>query len=86
MRTKESKVKTREELTKHIECSCLTLPCVHNPEISQDILGSIVLPIEIIKKGRETDNMTLQYVYLPKANFKVIEETADMMKLQIINK
>ncbi len=85
MRTKELSVKTREELTKETECTCLNLPCVHNPKISEDIRSSITLPIEIVKKGRPTDKMTLEYVYLPKANFKVIEETANMMKLQIIN-
>jgi hypothetical protein len=69
-------VKIQKELERKNYCICMDLPCVHNPELSEDIADEIRLPAYTTPKG-------VKYVFLNKKDFQVIEESTNgIMKVR----
>lgn len=69
---------TKAELVKKVPCICITLPCVHNPELSDDI--------KVVKSYEgETTPKGVIYLYIPKDKFLITEETTSTYKVRVID-
>jgi hypothetical protein len=70
-------VSTKSDLERKVPCNCTEIPCVHNPELSEDIRVSVTLEGEKTKKG-------IVYLYLEKSKYRILEETNAHMKVQVL--
>jgi hypothetical protein len=71
-------ISTKDQLIKKVPCVCFELPCVHNPEVSEDIKITVSITGVVSKKG-------LKYIFLDKKKFQVAEETRDTVKMFVLD-
>lgn len=71
-------VSTKQELKRIVHCACLQIPCIHNPDVSEDIRITVKIEGELTGKG-------VKYVYLDKKKFLIVEETDSIIKMQVLD-